>query len=169
MIPLIRARSQVLRLFTTPTAEGDIFKYNASTGKMDIVAGVQDVLVASLAISSAQILALNTTPLDLVAAPGAGKIILPLQAIANYTFLTGAYTTNLTLQLLQDTGTQPLMTNDNVLGHSASNIGLFEPNATALTQIVANKKLQVKVATGDPAAGSGSLKIQLAYIVLTLS
>lgn len=44
------------------------------------------ILTAQISISSADILALNTTPKVLVAAQGAGTIIVPVSTIIKYTF-----------------------------------------------------------------------------------
>lgn len=92
-----------------------------------------------------------------------------MDAIASLTYLTTAYDTNVTLQLLIETATNPVFVNDEVLGHSASTIGHFERQANIKAQIVANKKLQLKVGTGNPASGAGSLKVAVVYAIIDLS
>lgn len=46
---------------------------------------------ATVTLSSAQILALHTTPITLVAAPGAGQSLLLHRVFCQYTFATAAY------------------------------------------------------------------------------
>lgn len=55
--------------------------------------GAVGLKVADVALSSADILAINTTPKIIVAAPGAGKVIVPVFALGIYTFVTTAYDT----------------------------------------------------------------------------
>jgi hypothetical protein len=50
------------------------------------------ILLATVHLSSAELLALHTTAKTIVAAPGAGKVILPLWIAANYTFGSIDYT-----------------------------------------------------------------------------
>lgn len=49
--------------------------------------------VATLRLTSAQILALDTVPIQIVAAPGAGAVVSPVVAAVSYTFGTKAYNT----------------------------------------------------------------------------
>lgn len=59
------------------------------TWKLVFSGSVSQILTASVTLSSAQVLALFTTPINLIPAPGAGKLIL----IDNVTYKgTGAYT-----------------------------------------------------------------------------
>lgn len=51
----------------------------------------QPVLTASVELTSADILSLASSPVEVVAAPGAGKMILPLGAVAAMHFGTVAY------------------------------------------------------------------------------
>jgi hypothetical protein len=52
------------------------------------------VQVATVTLTSAQLKALNTTPVQIIPAPGAGKVIALLGGFAQYNFGTVAYTSN---------------------------------------------------------------------------
>ena len=56
-----------------------------------IGSGASALLEQTVALTSAQILALTTTTITLVAAPGAGKVIIPLQIASVFTFGTLPY------------------------------------------------------------------------------
>lgn len=50
------------------------------------------VQIATVTVSSAELLALGSAPVQLIAAPGAGKIIAPFMFVLQYKFGTTAYT-----------------------------------------------------------------------------
>ena len=70
-----------------------------------------------VSVSSAEILALNDIPKSLIAAPGAGKMIVPLAVSFRLNFVSVAYTTNLNLRLRMN-GT--LTQNAGILGLGAT-------------------------------------------------
>lgn len=55
------------------------------------VAGSASILAATVTLNRADILALNATPFDLVAAPGANKINILIAMVLKYTFGVAAY------------------------------------------------------------------------------
>lgn len=119
-----------------------------------------------ISLSSAEILALNATPKDLVAAPGASKIIIPIAFVFNYTFVTAAYITNTTLAVKFD-GVAGNGTGIAGIGSAASIIktSAWGNDVTAL----ANTKLVALVQTGDPAAGDGTATLGVYYKIHTVS
>ena len=118
---------------------------------------------AEITLSSAEILALNTTPKQLVAAPGAGKIIVPLQYISTMTFNTVAYATNVNLRARNpsETNTSNLIFS---LDSPVSDIRIVQTQLYA----VANEKLEVFVSTGNPTAGNSTMTIGLYYKIHTV-
>ena len=117
-------------------------------------------------VSSAQILTLNSAPLELVEAPGAGYVLSPMEMIIDYQFETIAYATNTRLQLINDSA-DVYMNDDGPLPSiidyiSIGSVPLFPTPAHE------NESLRLTVNTGDPTAGDGTLTIHLWYIKLLL-
>jgi hypothetical protein len=130
------------------------------------------IFPASLSLTSAEILTLNTTPITIVAAPGAGKYIEVISATGEYTFITAAYTANTVLQLINTGATNPIAINQAILTGTVNLIYQFNVAASTTqvtaTQILTNTALQVKVQTGNPSLGSGTVKIKVLYRIVTI-
>lgn len=124
------------------------------------------VLTATVTVSSAEILALNATPKQLIAAPGANKIIQVLGVTTEYIYVTSTYTTNLTLAMRYGAIAND-MWRSNVLSQVATSFtfSLFgDPTYTAsLTGDIRNTAVNLTVLAGNPAAGDGTLKFVITY------
>ena len=119
---------------------------------------------AKLTIASADVLTLNTTPLTIVAAQGAGTVIEVLSAFVSIDFNTTGYATNTTLQVLNNL-TSDAQFDGNVLGALFSGNLTLTPNLSSLTE---NQDLVVSVATNDPTAGDSDITIYVTYRIITL-
>ena len=126
---------------------------------------------ASLTIASADVLTLNSVPLTIVAAQGAGTMIEVISASASIDFNTTAYTTNTALQLS--------LGGDAILGQIGTNFlastvskttsSFTGQSATAgQTQSLENSALVVTNSVGEPAAGDSDIKVYVLYRVITL-
>lgn len=132
---------------------------------------IVDNLEATLTISAAQMLLLNTTPLTIIAAPGAGKYIEVISASAAMTFVSAAYATNTTLQLIQESSQTAQMENTGMLISTITKNTRFIDSAAAAagnTQITTNAGLQVKIATGNPTLGDSIVKVKVVYRIVTI-
>jgi hypothetical protein len=125
------------------------------------------VKTVKVSLSSAQILNSNTTPIQLIAAPGAGKIIVCESIIINSTFVTTPYSTN--LDGLFTLGSGSVLSISNMLDFSSNNIkqrrgtmGSENPSD------VVNEALSYTTQTGDPTAGDGTIDLYITYQVITL-
>ncbi len=161
---------------TDVTMSGDVTMSNAGVttigaGKVTpsmLSGAVSPVKVATLSINSAAILALNSTPLQILAAQGTGTTIIPLNAIAQVTFGSSAYTTHVELDLYIDTAPAILAKITTALDAASSMTLQFQNQIGASgsgTQFVQNKGLFVTVPGGDPLAGDGTVFITLFYMV----
>ena len=130
-----------------------------------------DIRCASVVIPTASVLTLFATPLDIVAAPGAGYAIEVVAASFYSAFVSAAYATNTTMQLINDTATTAqfdVLINYTVTNHRKFGTVALTAGGAAATQIIENKSLKIKVASGNPTAGNSALNIYLLYRIITL-
>ena len=125
---------------------------------------------AKLTIATADVLHLNTTPIEIVAAPGAGYAIEVISASLKMVYNSATYATNTSLELLTAGATNSQAST--VIKNSASTIRRFA-DATTLasataTQLVENAALNVTVASGDPTAGDSDITVYVTYRIITL-
>jgi hypothetical protein len=125
---------------------------------------------AKLTIATADVLQLNTTPIEIVAAPGAGYAIEVISASMKMVYNSATYATNTSLELLTAGATNSQTST--VIKNSASTIRRFA-DATTLasataTQLVDNAALNVTVASGDPTAGDSDITVYVTYRIITL-
>ena len=125
---------------------------------------------AKLTIATADVLHLNTTPIEIVAAPGAGYAIEVISASMKMVYVSATYATNTSLELITAGATNSQAST--VIKNSASTIRRFA-DATTLasataTQLVENAALNVTVASGDPTAGDSDITVYVTYRIITL-
>lgn len=117
-------------------------------------------------ISSAEILTLNSAPPELVEAPGAGKILMPIHSIAKLHYGTVAYDgINNDPEIKTATGTKN-MGFSNILSEVADKI-IFQPLLSSSEAQAENEAL-ILTENVDPTLGDGTLTIYLWYIILEL-
>lgn len=125
-------------------------------------------------IVTADVLTAYATPVELVPAPGAGKIIMPKHVLIQMDYNSAAYATNTTLVIGLDGATAgtliPLGTQASIINQTTdmtSWIYFTSGSAASLTTMV-NKNLCFAVQTGNPTAGNSGLVVYVTYIVITL-
>jgi len=121
-------------------------------------------------IPTAQVLTLNGTPRSLVAAPGAGKIVLIEEITCKLVFNSVAYTGSNALEFRYTNGSGAKVTADIAAAFlnsaSGTNYGTVKGVVTALTP-VANAAVVVFVPTADPGAGDSGLVFTIKYRIVT--
>jgi len=124
---------------------------------------------AEVVVSTAELLALFTTPKTLVAAPGAGYVLEFISAVLILDYVSAAYATRGDLSVANETGTE--VSNDvtlaNLLAKTADTIIRLSPLNTDDTgvPILENEALELICATGNPATGDSPLRVKVAYRV----
>jgi len=122
---------------------------------------------ATVTISSAEILALNGTPKQLIAAPGAGKIIVIHSIVVRYIFVSAAYATNTNLSINYDTeAADDLYFNAGLLANTADHYDVRVQGQIATSVDVRNKSIKASTDSGNPTTGDSTLKIVISYSIL---
>lgn len=122
------------------------------------------VKFVQVALSSAQILALNATPVTLIAAPGAGKRIVLHRALLSFTAGT-QYQSGGAVVIRYPTGTvAAINTIAAAIINSASNSESVRQGIDAAA--VQNDPLEITNATGAFTTGTGTAVVSLWYSVL---
>ncbi len=162
-----------------PTAvdmSGDITIDNAGAttvgAKKITSAKLDDAIVkyAEVEISSAEILALFTTPKELVAAPGAGKVLELISLQLAYDYLTTAYTvtgaTNLQVKYTDASGAAVSTTQavTGMIDQATDQLRALDKLEASVTPVV-NAALVLTLAGADPTLGVGTIHAKVAYRV----
>jgi len=120
---------------------------------------------ASLTISSADVLTLNSTPITIVGAV-AGYAIEVVSASVKIDFNSAAYATNTTLIVLTGGATDSQYRIGGSLAATVSTHRVGVPNSistASATQLIENADLLVSVDTGDPTAGDSDITVFVNY------
>lgn len=125
------------------------------------------VLTAQVTITSAQILSSNTTPVQIVAAPGAGKVIVLIRATTKLIYATTPYATNVssTLRLGTSIGNN-VTTGFNLIDGSVNKWSMVEPITANFTNNLENLPLNFTTLTGDPTAGDSDMIMTVYYTIV---
>lgn len=128
----------------------------------------EDVLkYVDVTLTSAQILALNGTPITVVAAPGSGKAIVVESVYAYNDYVSAAYsagTDTLDLKYTDGSGaTLVSLTNAFLEAAADARAAVHASTQYAVTQ---NAAVVAYVGTGNPTSGSGTIRLRVFYKVV---
>lgn len=142
---------------------------NAGTATWQTLTGgaLSDIpITLKVQLDSTNILGLNSTPIQLIAAPGAGKVIHILNIIGNIVSVATSYATNTTLRVFYGSSTTSVYEDTNLLPATSDVLSSFMPQA--VNEVNANNAVNISVADGNPTDGDGLLDIYVTYKVVTL-
>lgn len=127
------------------------------------------VKTKEVTLTSAQVLALNTTPITLVPAQWAWKYINVLSIVGTVDYNSVAYATNTTLEFRYTDGSGTKVTADvTTLLTATADTAIGVKWIEAATALTANAPVIVRVATGNPATGDSPIKFKVIYEVVSL-
>jgi hypothetical protein len=126
------------------------------------------VKYVDVTISTAEVLALRTTPKELVAAPGAGFCIVPLSVYATVDFNTTAYDNGTdTLDIIY-AGGSAIISFATTLVEAAADIRNYMEKSEATFVPLDNTALQARTSSADPTLGDSAIKIRVWYKIVPL-
>ena len=155
------------------TPDGRPFKVDISemVAKMQAVNNCICVHQVSRVITSAELLASNTTPIVLVTAPPAGFVhdVISVFASTDGNFTAPPYATNTTLEVITQGATVAQFTSS-FLASTTNRVVKFFPNAVSVASNsnMVNGNLLLKTFGGDPTAGTYDIKVYVAYRIAEL-
>jgi len=123
-----------------------------------------------ITLSAVQVLTLNTIPIEIIPAQGVGKIINVISAIARNTFNTVAFDAPGDLIIGHNTSSVGIFSEDGnlVVNAGVDKLNKLTPVYTSTKQLVENDSLVVKLLTGNPTVGDGTIDLYVTYEVITL-
>jgi hypothetical protein len=137
-----------------------------STGIVELATGSGQLKEAQLTLTTAQVLALNTTPITIIAGQ-TGKEIQVLSASIHLKYNTTAYATN-TNMALKAASTGATITQARIdISQTSDTLGAFAMSEVN-NNIVTGDALQVTVLTGDPTAGDSDIVVNILYRITDL-
>ena len=151
--------------------QGLVFKQDGLGGANSNSQQVSLLRSVSIDVTSAELLALFTTPKEIVAAPDSGFMLEFVSATVIYKAGGVAYTigsaTNLAVKYTDGSGTTVSATQavTGMIDQSTNQIRMIPGVATAFTPATA-AKLVLTLAGANPSAGTGTLTVKVFYRVL---
>jgi hypothetical protein len=126
-------------------------------------------------VSSAQILNSNSVPVVLIAAPGANKFLRIVDIAMRYTFVSAAYATNTNLLFMYSAlvaaavDAQPSSVLTQVNDRVFMTGGISPTGVPQGYNGLTNQGLVLYTQTGNPTAGSGTIKVFITYKIIDFS
>lgn len=149
---------------------GSRVEYECTADGVWRTAGLTSVVIATRVLTAAEIKALFTTEIQLVPAPGAGRVVMVDEIVLKIVFGAVAYTGANALEFRYTDKTGAKVTADIASTFINTALGTAYASVkgvvTALTP-VANAKIVVNVSTANPAAGDSLITITVRYHVVT--
>ena len=133
-----------------------------------LVLGSQ-VYTSQLTIAAADVLALNTTPLDIVPSPGPGFKVIPFDCSVKLIYNSAAYNAGDEVGIILSGATQPVISSTTILQATLTReekMSSFPTIGAGDTQIIPNASLQVW-SPANPTLGDSDIIVTVAYKIVT--
>lgn len=138
----------------------------ALAGVADNISSLATIKTAVVSLDIADILALNSVPYTLVAAPGSDKMIELLSISAKLSYATAAYVSANEIRIKYSSltaGIAEFSTSFLTSGSTVRHRGSWTSNVIMKT----NEALQAYVPSANPTTGGGTIKFYITYRIIT--
>ncbi len=155
--------------FTLPTSypstNGQIL--SATTG--GVMSWIEGIRTLKVTLTSAQILALNSVPIQLIAAPGAGFAIQPISIATKISTYGGSAYSSFTNMRFYLNSLASFLVSDTVTLSSVSTVFTTPGgNINNGGNMIENAPLMVAVLNGNPTAGNSDVIVYISYRIIIL-
>ena len=155
--------------YASPTYDADPAvsgRYADGEDMMELLPVMKHIKVS---LSAAQIKTLESVPIELVPAPGAGYALEPVSCAVFYNYVSAAFNAvSGILEVYTDTGaSQHLRTETSIIAGVADTFQKMYHQVGDVATIIENKALKIRC-INDSTLGDGSVDIYLSYNVLIL-
>jgi hypothetical protein len=131
------------------------------------VHGAENVFTVKVALSAAQVKALNTTPITAIAAQGAGTFINVLNTAARLTWGTVAFDDN-AIQITTSGASGVLLSTSSFLNSTANNLKSFGRTSPSDNDLAENTAIEITAQADSVATGDSTVDVYITYEVITL-
>jgi len=150
--------------------DNDRYEYWNGSAWYGIGQDLSTPLVVKIDLSSAEILALHTTGIEIAAAPGVGYALSPTQALFRYTYGSAAYVNgsgNIVVKAVSKTTAQPLLSvSTDLLLNTADRSGYMAPFVSITNMPIAeNDAIEIKSSNAFT-VGDGTLTVWVTYSII---
>tara|TARA_R110000751_G_scaffold86889_10_gene172637 strand:- start:2463 stop:3047 length:585 start_codon:yes stop_codon:yes gene_type:complete len=136
-------------------------------GVLEIATGGGELKRAQITLTTAQVLALNSTPITMVTGI-AGKEIQVVSASAHLKYNSATYATNVNLVLKSSSAAAAEYQGKYDISYASDVLGTFELTGLQ-ANIVTGNDLVATVTTGNPTAGDSDIVVDILYRVTDLA
>lgn len=154
---------------STGAAADNVLVRDGSTGIVKQVRQVVQTIAVN--VSSSQILNSNTTPITIIPSPGSGKFINVLSMQVFFDYNSIAYASNVSMFFRYAGTSTSINTAAMNIAQTVDKIFRFAVNANGTGESdtgIVNQPVTLSTQTGNPTAGNSTLKVYIAYEIITL-
>jgi hypothetical protein len=160
----VNALTPIVSQIVFNTDLGQLQYYDGS--QWQSLASTSDAIMSvTRTLTSAEILDLFTTSIELIPDQGLNRVIVPIQLIYQYTFVDEAYDTDGNdIEIIL--GESVITTIPDTVLESASD--LIGTSAIGSVTLIDNQELKIKNSTANPVDGDGTLTVTIYYRVISI-